>query len=267
MDHSNGTFEYVWTGVDFRIHFVDCFGCCTLTSEDKPLVYWDCFSRFHSFLLFLGYSKPMVREIKAEDFCRTVSNFSLEYRTTRQAILLQRERERRRSGGESPTPNTPAARQKLQKPPAQVFRPVKYAEIITEMKLDFIPVLIQHENEEQLRLEEILRTPENVSRLDGTLPRSRRRPTDTQGQRVASLAPIYSWFVILTEFTSFSGAITRKLTWWPVGFHVLLCKICCLSVFMTLFKRVPLFTILLVLINDTMSICGSVTVKRKKWIV
>uniref|UniRef100_H3CPQ1 FH2 domain-containing protein n=1 Tax=Tetraodon nigroviridis TaxID=99883 RepID=H3CPQ1_TETNG len=49
-------------------------------------------NRFHSFLLFLGYSKAMVREMKAEDFCRTVSNFSLEYRTTRQALLLQRER-------------------------------------------------------------------------------------------------------------------------------------------------------------------------------
>lgn len=68
----------------------------------------------------------MVRGIKAEDFCRTVSNFSLEYRTTRQAILLQRERERLKSGGESLTPNTPVARQKLQKTPAQVLRPVKY---------------------------------------------------------------------------------------------------------------------------------------------
>lgn len=68
----------------------------------------------------------MVREMKAEDFCRTVSNFSLEYRTTWQAILLQRERERLKSGGESPSPNIPAARQKRQKTPAQVFRPVKY---------------------------------------------------------------------------------------------------------------------------------------------
>lgn len=68
----------------------------------------------------------MVREIKAEDFCKTVSNFSLEYRTTRQTILLQRERERLKSGGEGPRPNTPVARQKHQKTPAQVFRPVKY---------------------------------------------------------------------------------------------------------------------------------------------
>lgn len=48
-------------------------------------------------------------------------------------------------------------------------------------------VLIQHENEEQLRLEEVLRTPESISRLDGTLPRNRRRLMDAQGQLVASL--------------------------------------------------------------------------------
>ncbi|KAM3590989.1 uncharacterized protein V6R79_020263 [Siganus canaliculatus] len=112
-------------------------------------------NRFHSFLLFLGYSKAMVRDTKAEDFCRTVSNFSLEYRTTRQTILLQRERERQKSGAESPGPNTPAARRKQQQAPTQ-------------------------ENEEQRRLEEVLRTPESTSRMDGTLPRSRRRMANIQ---------------------------------------------------------------------------------------
>ncbi|TMS02363.1 FH1/FH2 domain-containing protein 3 [Larimichthys crocea] len=70
-------------------------------------------NRFHSFLLFLGYSKAMVRDTKAEDFCRTVSNFSLEYRTTRQAILLQREREQQRSKAESSGPNTPAVQKEM----------------------------------------------------------------------------------------------------------------------------------------------------------
>uniref|UniRef100_A0A3B4XA27 FH1/FH2 domain-containing protein 1-like n=1 Tax=Seriola lalandi dorsalis TaxID=1841481 RepID=A0A3B4XA27_SERLL len=70
-------------------------------------------NRFHSFLLFLGYSRAMVRDTKAEDFCKTISNFSLEYRTTRQGILLQRERERQKSGTESPGPNTPIGRRKL----------------------------------------------------------------------------------------------------------------------------------------------------------
>uniref|UniRef100_A0AAQ4NMS7 FH2 domain-containing protein n=1 Tax=Gasterosteus aculeatus aculeatus TaxID=481459 RepID=A0AAQ4NMS7_GASAC len=59
-------------------------------------------NRFHSFLLFLGYSRAMVRDTKAEDFCKTISDFSLEYRTTRQAFLLQRDRERRKGAAESP---------------------------------------------------------------------------------------------------------------------------------------------------------------------
>nr|XP_046237217.1 FH1/FH2 domain-containing protein 1 isoform X2 [Scatophagus argus] len=113
-------------------------------------------NRFHSFLLFLGYSKAMVRDTKPEDFCRTVSNFSLEYRTTRQAILLQRERERQKGGAESPGPNTPAGRRKHQQTPTQ-------------------------EDEEQRRLEEVLRTPESTPRLDATLPRNRRRLTNIQG--------------------------------------------------------------------------------------
>ncbi|XP_045921658.1 FH1/FH2 domain-containing protein 1 [Micropterus dolomieu] len=112
-------------------------------------------NRFHSFLLFLGYSRAMVRDTKEEDFCKTISNFSLEYRTTRQTILLQREKERQKSGAESPGPNTPAARRKRQETPTQ-------------------------ENEEQRRLEEVLKTPESTSRLDVTLPRNRRRMTDFQ---------------------------------------------------------------------------------------
>uniref|UniRef100_A0A3Q3GLT9 FH2 domain-containing protein n=1 Tax=Labrus bergylta TaxID=56723 RepID=A0A3Q3GLT9_9LABR len=77
-------------------------------------------NRFHSFLLFLGYSRAMVRNTKAEDFCKTISNFSLEYRTTRQSILLKKERERHNSGAESPGPNTPTARRKRQQIPTQV---------------------------------------------------------------------------------------------------------------------------------------------------
>ncbi|KAM9335976.1 FH1/FH2 domain-containing protein 1 [Symphorus nematophorus] len=123
-------------------------------------------NRFHSFLLFLGYSKAMVRDTKAEDFCRTVSNFSLEYRTIRQAVLLQRERERERqkSGTESPGPNTPAARRKQQ----------QHQRTTTQQTLT-------QENEEQRKLEEVLRTPESTPRSDGTLPRNRRRMSDIHG--------------------------------------------------------------------------------------
>ncbi|XP_023271135.1 FH1/FH2 domain-containing protein 1-like [Seriola lalandi dorsalis] len=116
-------------------------------------------NRFHSFLLFLGYSRAMVRDTKAEDFCKTISNFSLEYRTTRQGILLQRERERQKSGTESPGPNTPIGRRKRLQTPTQE----------------------SDRSEEQCKLEEVLRTPESTLRLDATLPRNRRRTSDIQG--------------------------------------------------------------------------------------
>ncbi|XP_040886882.1 FH1/FH2 domain-containing protein 1 [Toxotes jaculatrix] len=116
-------------------------------------------NRFHSFLLFLGYSRAMVRDTKAEDFCKTISNFSLEYRTTQQGILLQRERERQKSEAESPSPNTPVGRRRRQLTPTQECE----------------------RSEEQCKLEEVLRTPESALRLDATLPRNRRRMADIQG--------------------------------------------------------------------------------------
>lgn len=62
----------------------------------------------------------MVRDTKAEDFCKTISNFSLEYRTIQQGILLQRERERQKSQTEDPGPNTPIGRRKRLQTPAKV---------------------------------------------------------------------------------------------------------------------------------------------------
>ncbi|XP_068444401.1 FH1/FH2 domain-containing protein 1 [Clinocottus analis] len=117
-------------------------------------------NRFHSFLLFLGYSRAMVRDTKAEDFCKTISNFSLEYRSTRQAVLLQRERERQRSGAGSPGPNTPTAGRKRQQTQTQ-------------------------EEEEQCRLEEVLSAPEADLRRDVTLPRARRK----MAERIYSFIP------------------------------------------------------------------------------
>ncbi|XP_077961597.1 FH1/FH2 domain-containing protein 1 isoform X1 [Gasterosteus aculeatus] len=113
-------------------------------------------NRFHSFLLFLGYSRAMVRDTKAEDFCKTISDFSLEYRTTRQAFLLQRDRERRKGAAESPGAEAPVGRRKRQQTPTQ-------------------------EDGEQRRLEEVLRTVESDPRLDATLPRARRRMADITG--------------------------------------------------------------------------------------
>lgn len=112
-------------------------------------------NRFHSFLLFLGYSRSMVRETSAEVFCKTVSDFALEYRATRNAILQHREREK-----EKHSQNTPKLKTRRQQTPSD-------------------------ENQEQVKLEEVLKTPESLSsssfHFDFTLPRQRSKTSDKTG--------------------------------------------------------------------------------------
>ncbi|XP_035609314.2 FH1/FH2 domain-containing protein 1 isoform X2 [Oncorhynchus keta] len=123
-------------------------------------------NRFHSFLLFLGYSRTMVRETNAEDFCKTVSDFSLEYRATRLSILQQRERERgREKGGESPS--SPAPNHKHHYHPHHHHHHHQTP---------------SQESLEQCKLEEVLKTPESDFQLDSTLPRHRSKKTDIRGR-------------------------------------------------------------------------------------
>ncbi|KAI5607627.1 FH1/FH2 domain-containing protein 3 isoform X5 [Silurus asotus] len=61
-------------------------------------------NRFHMFLLFLGHPVSGVRDISVHRFCKIVSEFALEYRTTRERILQQKQkradhRERNRTRG------------------------------------------------------------------------------------------------------------------------------------------------------------------------
>ncbi|XP_058264427.1 FH1/FH2 domain-containing protein 3 isoform X7 [Hemibagrus wyckioides] len=61
-------------------------------------------NRFHVFLLFLGHPASGIREISIHRFCKIVSEFALEYRTTRERILQQKQkradhRERNRTRG------------------------------------------------------------------------------------------------------------------------------------------------------------------------
>ncbi|XP_077357432.1 FH1/FH2 domain-containing protein 1 [Festucalex cinctus] len=108
-------------------------------------------NRFHSFLLFLGYSRTITRETRAENFCKTISNFSLEFRAAWQTLLLQKER-----AAKSPAPNTPTRKAKGQ--PSQA-----------------------KDIEQHCMLEEVLRTPESTVRLDATLPLHRRRMPNIRG--------------------------------------------------------------------------------------
>ncbi|XP_058792186.1 FH1/FH2 domain-containing protein 3 isoform X2 [Phymastichus coffea] len=49
-------------------------------------------NRFHKFILWLGIPLHRVQDTKPNEFCRIVSEFSLEYRTTRERVLQQLEK-------------------------------------------------------------------------------------------------------------------------------------------------------------------------------
>lgn len=48
--------------------------------------------RFHAFLLFLGHPAYAVREVSIHRFCKILSEFALEYRTTRERVLQQKQK-------------------------------------------------------------------------------------------------------------------------------------------------------------------------------
>ncbi|CAG2067687.1 unnamed protein product [Timema podura] len=49
-------------------------------------------NRFHKFLLWLGIPMHRVQDMKPNELCRIMSEFSLEYRTTRERVLQQLEK-------------------------------------------------------------------------------------------------------------------------------------------------------------------------------
>ncbi|XP_069075704.1 FH1/FH2 domain-containing protein 3 isoform X2 [Pleurodeles waltl] len=49
-------------------------------------------NRFHSFLIFIGHSPYMIREVNIHKFCKIISEFALEYRTTRERVLQQKQK-------------------------------------------------------------------------------------------------------------------------------------------------------------------------------
>ncbi|XP_067348275.1 FH1/FH2 domain-containing protein 1 isoform X3 [Channa argus] len=66
---------------------------CTQRIIILKVVHRRVINRFHSFLLFLGQPSSSVRDIKVTTFCRIISEFCLEYRTTRERVLtLKRKR-------------------------------------------------------------------------------------------------------------------------------------------------------------------------------
>ncbi|XP_072366003.1 FH1/FH2 domain-containing protein 3 isoform X8 [Scyliorhinus torazame] len=49
-------------------------------------------NRFHAFLLFMGHPPHAIREVNIHKFCKIISEFALEYRTTRDRVLQQKQK-------------------------------------------------------------------------------------------------------------------------------------------------------------------------------
>jgi hypothetical protein len=53
-------------------------------------------NRFQKFLLWLGYPRGAIQDTKVTAFCKTLSEFALEYRTTRDRITTQKQKKQNR---------------------------------------------------------------------------------------------------------------------------------------------------------------------------
>ncbi len=53
-------------------------------------------NRFQRFLLWLGYPRGIIQETKITQLCKILSEFALEYRTTRERITTQKQKKQNR---------------------------------------------------------------------------------------------------------------------------------------------------------------------------
>lgn len=60
------------------------------------LIHRRVINRFQKFLLWLGYPRSIIQETKLTSFCKTLSEFALEYRTTRDRITTQKQKKQNR---------------------------------------------------------------------------------------------------------------------------------------------------------------------------
>uniref|UniRef100_A0A673M8E7 FH1/FH2 domain-containing protein 1-like n=1 Tax=Sinocyclocheilus rhinocerous TaxID=307959 RepID=A0A673M8E7_9TELE len=63
---------------------------CTERITILKVVHRRIINRFHSFLLYLGQPSYSVRDTKVTQFCKIISEFALEYRTTQERVLTQK---------------------------------------------------------------------------------------------------------------------------------------------------------------------------------
>lgn len=62
------------------------------SSNIQKVIKLCCTCRFHKFLLWIGIPLSQIADTKPNEFCRIVSEFALEYRTTRERVLQQLEK-------------------------------------------------------------------------------------------------------------------------------------------------------------------------------
>ncbi|XP_054552872.1 FH1/FH2 domain-containing protein 1 isoform X2 [Talpa occidentalis] len=71
------------------IHFL---GQCARRVAMLRVVHRRVCNRFHAFLLYLGYTAQAAREVRVMQFCHTLREFALEYRTCRERVLQQQKK-------------------------------------------------------------------------------------------------------------------------------------------------------------------------------
>ncbi|KAM4721282.1 FH1/FH2 domain-containing protein 1 isoform 1-T1 [Rhinophrynus dorsalis] len=75
-----------------RNKMTDFLKCCTEKIVILKIVHRRILNRFRSFLLYLGYTYSSARDMKITRFCKIISEFALEYRTTRERVLQQKQK-------------------------------------------------------------------------------------------------------------------------------------------------------------------------------
>lgn len=70
----------------------DCHHYPSKGKQDCPSLPHSNLPRFHAFLLYLGYTAQAAREVRIMQFCHTLREFALEYRTCRERVLQQQKK-------------------------------------------------------------------------------------------------------------------------------------------------------------------------------
>ncbi|XP_043914674.1 FH1/FH2 domain-containing protein 3-like [Protopterus annectens] len=122
-------------------------------------IYRRVLKRFHTFLMYFAYPSSAVHTVSVSNFCKLISDFALEYHTTRAQILQTMQGKRLRRGA------------------------------VRNAKSHGSYNTYAGDNRHHERMKEILSTPERTRRYDTSLPRTRskQKKQDTAGRVPKSL--------------------------------------------------------------------------------